>query len=226
MVEKMNKLLIIVPSRLRSANAHRLMTEILKSSREGLPVSLMFAVESNDSSKEDYPQEITVSYSGGSMISTLNEAALDNCDKYDYIGFMGDDVLPRSENWLEIILSELEKNKLSIVYGNDLIHGEGLPTSVFMDSKIIKELGYMALPGAKQLFTDNYWKALGEELGTLSYLPHVILEHMHPLVGKAEYDSVYDESYSEQRWQWDRNIFDQHMSNQFKKDIEKLRNHL
>ena len=43
----------------------------------------------------------------------------------------------------------------------------------------------------KHLYLDNFWKKLGEDLGSLTYLEDVIIEHMHPVAGKAEWDEGY-----------------------------------
>lgn len=214
------KLLLLVPSRERPKNAHRLNNYLNQDKAIYTYFSTVFVLDYDDPSISLYPKNYYL-VSGGNMVKALNEAALFFAPKYQYIAFLGDDTLPQGD-WFKYISNELTKKKNSIVYGNDLIHGERLPTSVFMDSNIINTLGYMAPVNQKQLFVDNYWKALGEELGTLSYLPHVIIEHLHPLVGKAESDHVYEKGYSAQRWQEDQDAFELHMKEQFPLDIKKL----
>jgi hypothetical protein len=81
----------------------------------------------------------------------------------------------------------------------------------------------MAPPNQKQLFVDNYWKALGEALGTLTYLPEVIIEHLHPIAGKAPSDASYELSNSPERWRHDEEAFVTHLNGQHLKDLEKLR---
>jgi hypothetical protein len=49
----------------------------------------------------------------------------------------------------------------------------------------------MVPPNMKHLYLDNFWKKLGEDLGSLHYLEDVIVEHMHPVAGKAEWDEGY-----------------------------------
>ena len=53
----------------------------------------------------------------------LNNAALRYLANADIIGFIGDDVRPRTENWAERIESEYESN--AIIYCNDGWQGEG-----------------------------------------------------------------------------------------------------
>jgi hypothetical protein len=218
----MVSLLIIVPSLKRPQNAHRLLEQINKTTTPEDNVSVCFAVEMDDPTLKEYPKKNVYQVVGGSMVEALNEVASVEADNYDYLAFLGDDTLPH-EGWFDKIILTLQSMKNSIVYGNDLIHGQGLPTSVFMDSNIVRTLGYMAPPNQKQLFVDNYWKALGDDLGTLWYLNDVIIEHLHPLVHKAPSDASYVLSNSPERWRHDEEAFVTHLNGQHLKDLEKLR---
>jgi hypothetical protein len=211
------KLLVIVPSRSRPENAERLLAQVHATAP--YEVDLVFALDEDDPAAKDYPLHNTQIVKGGSMVAALNEVALQNVDRYPYIGFVGDDTLPRGA-WAGRILQALHSTKNSIVYGNDWIHGEGLPTAVFMDSNVIKTLGFMAPPAQKHLFVDNYWKALGDATGTLIYLPDAVIEHLHPLVSKSENDEVYDKVNT--MWGHDHDAFNNHMANNFSEDVRKL----
>lgn len=122
------------------------------------------------------------------MARALNEAAVEHCGGYDYLGFMGDDHRPRTPDWDTAVVRALEREPSSIVYGNDLVQGPNLPTAVFMDARIVRALGRMVPERQVHLFLDNYWKDLGQALGTLRYLPDVVIEHVHPITGKVDWD--------------------------------------
>jgi hypothetical protein len=124
---------------------------------------------------------------------TLNEVATRYCDSWTALGFCGDDHRPRTTDWDTRMLAELDRLGHGIVYGNDLIHGPNLPTAVVMSASIVQTLGYMCPPRLVHMFLDNFWKALAEGAGVLSYLPDVIIEHVHPLAGKAPVDAQYEE---------------------------------
>jgi hypothetical protein len=49
----------------------------------------------------------------------------------------------------------------------------------------------MTFPGCIHLYFDNFVKQLGIDLSALIYLPDVIIEHLHPVAGKAEMDEGY-----------------------------------
>lgn len=108
----------------------------------------------------------------------------------DAFGFMGDDHVPRSPRWdAELYAAAVIPN--GIAYGDDLLQRSNLPTAVLMDAEIVRKLGWLVPPGIKHMYIDNWWRDLGNALGTLRYVDHVVIEHMHPVAGKAEKDEGY-----------------------------------
>lgn len=217
----MNTLRIIVPTRERPQNAYRLLEQIKSTAPADAEISVVFAVDSDDTTLEFYPEDHTVQVTGGTMVKALNEVAVPSSLEYDYLAFLGDDTFPLGD-WYEQLMQELVKSKHSIVYGNDLINGEGLPTAVFMDSSVVRTLGFMAPPAQKHLYVDNFWKALGESLGTLKYRGDVIIEHLHPHGGKAPSDLVYETAYTPERWNHDQTAFVAYMETNFFNDVQRF----
>jgi hypothetical protein len=128
------------------------------------------------------------------MAYPINKAASAIAKKgeYKYFAFLGDDHRPRTAGWDSLLIQAMQKRP-SMAYGNDLLQKERLPTMIAMTSDIVKALDGMVPPKMKHLYLDNFWKKLGEDLGALTYLDHVIVEHMHPSAGKAEWDEGYKE---------------------------------
>jgi hypothetical protein len=112
------------------------------------------------------------------------------CHATTHVGFMGDDHRVRTKGW-DAQLAEAA-GWWGIAYGDDLIQGAELPTSVVMSADIVRVLGHMVPPVLGHLFVDDYWKALGQGIGALTYVPDVVVEHMHPSAGKAELDASYE----------------------------------
>lgn len=138
-----------------------------------------------------------------------------------YIGFMGDDHRPRTAGWDDIFTHALDEMGGGVAYGNDLIQGANLPTHVVMSSTIIAALRGMAPTTLTHLYVDNYWKALGEGIGRLSYLNDVIVEHMHPIAGKAEWDDGYRRVNDGALYQRDANAFTRYCEDEYMlRDIE------
>lgn len=107
------------------------------------------------------------------------------------VGFMGDDHRPRTIGWDAAYLNVLYNLGTGFVYGNDLLQGELIPTQVAMTSDIPQTLGYMVPREFQHLFVDNVWKDWGRGIGKLVYLDDVVVEHLHPLAGKAKSDKNY-----------------------------------
>lgn len=107
------------------------------------------------------------------------------------LGFMGDDHIPRTPEWDIQVSTALSELGTGLVYGDDLLQHERLPTAAFMTKDIIQALGYMVPPEFKHLYVDDWWKEVATRAGCLRYLPEVIIEHLHYLVGKAEKDETY-----------------------------------
>lgn len=119
------------------------------------------------------------------MVATLNYWAVQMAEcglAGEHVGFMGDDHRPRTFGWDARMMQD------AIVYANDLLQGQNLPTQVMMPARWVTALGKMCPETLTHLYVDNYWKELGARVQRLVYLPDVIIEHMHPVAGKAEWD--------------------------------------
>lgn len=154
---------------------------------------------------------------------TLNHFGPEYAKTSRNIGFMGDDHVPRTEGWDVSMTEALDALRVGVVYGNDLYQRESLPTAVAMTSNIVSTLGYMVQPGAIHLFLDNFWLALGRELRRITYLPDVIIEHMHPYFGRATMDDGYAEANSPQTWQHDEWTYNEWVRERMNSDIAALR---
>ena len=156
------------------------------------------------------------------MNGTLNHWANWMAPDYDFICFMGDDHLPITKGW-DTKLAEAIGDKAGIAYGNDLLQGENLPTAVVMSTKIIRALGFMSPPALKHLFLDNFWLAIGKALGNATYLPDVIIEHLHFTNGKAAHDERYAAVNNAEMHNGDEAIFAEYMANEFADAVESVR---
>jgi hypothetical protein len=192
-------LAVVVPTRGRPENAARLARAFEETTASGaLPV---FVADKDDPTLPDYRSLLDTGVisrllisdhtGGGGLCVPLNFAARRYAEVYENVGFMGDDHLPRTHGWDTLILGELDSLEPRIVYGNDLLQGANLPTAVFMQSRMIRALGVMAPQAMRHLYLDNFWKELGERTGSLIYRQDVVIEHLHPVAGKALMDARY-----------------------------------
>lgn len=188
---------MLVPTRGRPQNVVRLQHAFHELNRAD--TQLVLGVDHDDPELDayqgltlrDFTELALVEPAGPGMVGALNQLA----DRYDTeaacLGFMGDDHLPRTEGWDQALCWAIKHQEGGVAYGNDLVHGPNLATAVVMDARIPRELGYMAPPTLRHLYVDNVWLDWGRGIGKLAYGNDVIIEHLHPLVGKAETDERY-----------------------------------
>ena len=218
-------MIYIVPSRGRPQNAADLITAWTDLTYDS---KLVFVLNDDDPTLDAY-MEIVTDDSGyflmrspaRSMVEALNWAALQMTD--DFVGFMGDDHRPRTKFWDSSLETRMKESGALIAYGNDLIQGPALPTAVLLNRRVITANGYMAPPVLRHLYVDNYWRALGEGVGSLMYCGDVVIEHVHPIAGKAEWDDGYarvnaGHMYEQDRAAWDAFVADGSLA----RDIERV----
>jgi hypothetical protein len=170
----------------------------------------LFIIDANDPEHDQYHFEVgaelcmTIENQTRGMAYPINKAAnaIAKQNKYDFFAFLGDDHRPRTAEWDLQLMAAMQRQP-SMAYGNDLLQGKRLPTMIVMTSDIVKALGGMVPPNMKHLYLDNFWKKLGEDLGALTYLDDVIVEHMHPVAGKAEWDEGYKEVNAQEVYSFD-----------------------
>jgi len=203
----MKPMIILVPTRGRPMSATALLAahEALSTSSD-----LLFVIDANDPEHDQYHFEVgaercmTIQNETRGMAYPINKAAsaIVKENKYQYFAFLGDDHRPRTAGWDEILIQAMQKRP-SMAYGNDLFQGHRLPTMIAMTSDIVKALDGMVPPKMKHLYLDNFWKKLGEDLGALTYIDAVVVEHMHPVAGKAEWDEGYKEVNAQEVYSFD-----------------------
>ena len=216
----MKKFLTIVPTRDRNQKSKEFAEEFFKTSTNS---DLVFGLD--DDNELVYERLSGVIYDINPRLrlnGTLNLLANKYCDQYEYICFMGDDHRPRTQDWDVALYESIKDKKYGIAYGNDLIKGHKLPTAVFLDSKIVKQLGYMAPPALTHLYLDDFWRDLGNKIGTLVYSESVVLEHMHYIRGKSELDAIYAEVNSKEMKHKDKDAYEAYLKENFDNDIRKL----
>lgn len=221
-------MLVIVPSRGRPDNVDDLIKSFSLTRRYA---SLLVVVDDDDdmldtyvARSETYPTWAALSVTPRQRLGpTLNDYAVRHAPLYDIIAFMGDDHRPRSPRWDERFATSIARmGGVGLAYGNDLIQGQNLPTAVWMSSCIVEALGYMVPPGMTHLYLDDFWKALGQRLQRLAYVHDVVIEHMHPVAGKAPWDDGYAEVNAGAMYENDGRVFQAYLRSHLNADVDKI----
>jgi hypothetical protein len=204
-------LVVIVPSRGRPAAAHELATTFKRTC--GLRTELVFAIDDDDPERPDYEDLDTLVGPNTTMVEALNRAAAEVLARPRppmAIGFMGDDHRPRTAGWDVDYLAALAERP-GFVYGDDLVQGVRLPTQVAISTQVVRALGHMAPASLRHMYVDDYWRDLGQAAGCITYLPNVIVEHLHPVAGTAAWDDGYRRVNAREVYAHDRQAFEAHM---------------
>ncbi|MFE4857362.1 hypothetical protein [Streptomyces sp. NPDC056670] len=226
----MDDLLVIIPTRGRPQAIPEIMAAW---DATGATAHVLFAVDLDDPQLAGYEVHAEALNGDGRvrfvfgererLVGTLNRQAVKEAAAYRFLGFMGDDHRPRTAAW-DARVRECLSGGPGIVYGNDLLQGELMPTAAAMTSDIVTTLGYMAPPTMVHLCVDLVWKDWGVGMQRITYLPDMVIEHLHPAAGKAQLDEGYEDANSAERVTADATAYYAYRDDgALTADLEKLR---
>jgi hypothetical protein len=218
-------LAVLVPTRGRP-HVVRSVVEAVAATRSRDDTELWFGVDADDPAVLAYYDAVGAAQIGWvrlverpthTMVESLNALAAyrlqGDLPHGSALMFMGDDHRPRTPGWDQTLLDAATgvmdwAPGPGIAYGNDLLQSANLPTQVCIDARIVAELDHMAAPTLTHLYVDNYWRKLGIRADCLRYLPAVVIEHLHPVAGKAAMDAGYERVNSGEMYARDADAFD------------------
>ena len=192
----MSDLLVIVPTRGRPQNAQAFYDSWIANTDD---TNLLFVTDEDDPLLGTYNYRKPMMSRASWMTvppklrlcGALNHAATYFAVDYKYLAFMGDDHRCRTLHWDKMVREAIGDRRVAVVYGNDLLQGEKMPTAVAMTSNIVSTLGYMAPQSLEHLCLDLCWLDWANALDCRIYLDNVVIEHLHPANGKADMDAGY-----------------------------------
>jgi len=207
-------LAVLVPSRGRPGNLRRLVDAIAATAQGDIRIYTY--IDDDDPALGPYLDVLDatgIDYRIGPRV--FYAAAVNDCaaravkDGADFLAMFGDDVLPGTPGW-DQMLTEALNGRLGVAYGSDGLehkHGPDLPTHFVVPAEMYGRLGWIALPTIRHLFLDNVARELGKGLGNFVYLPDVTLTHLHRWARLAPDDQTYREANDKQRRELDRQAF-------------------
>ena len=203
---------ILIPTRNRNAKIERIHNFWFENISNEITTDCIIILDNDDEMNytrlPNFIYEVVNSNGKRGMVYPLNCVACKYFEKYEYIGFWGDDHVPKTKDWNLKMYNILNKNKpYSMVYGNDLLQGKNLPTEIIMDSIFIKDMVNLVDPLLTHLYVDDYWLFIGNYINNIHYLNDVIIEHEHYSVNKSSKDEMYTILNDSQMYSNDCNIF-------------------
>lgn len=186
-----------------------------------------FLVGIDDDDDQEYPQRADTRYfrsPKAQLAVKTNELAALAWDDFSILAQIDDDQWPRTKQWDLAVIEAMTHLGGGLVYPNDGWMGEQTPTVPFWPAAFAKRLGWFYHPDLIHLFCDNVVQDLARALGRVHYLSDVLVEHMHPIVQKSDWDDSYRESNSGEMWAHDEAVFKAYVaSEQFQTDVDRLR---
>jgi hypothetical protein len=228
-VEQVTELGVLVPTRSRPQNLERLVRAWHETGAFG-GADLILGIDVDDARFGGYvdflrahPEVRVIQLDKWApLVPKLNLMATMSAGRYPLLAFMGDDHIPRTPMWAHMLIADHLRPGSGIVYGRDGIQDRRLPTWWSMDGRIIDALGRMVPAPVQHLYCDNAVKKLGERADQLGYDDRILIEHMHPVAGKAEMDAQYVRVNRRQQYDRDQAAFDSWVASGLEQDATLL----
>lgn len=184
--------LVLCPSRSRPGAAREVVASF-EDTRADPGSRIVFVVDADDPTRGHYPNAHLVT-PRGDMGGALRQAAADPALLADAtsIGVVGDDCRFRTPGWDRTLDGWLVDNP-GVAWPDD---GWDHPWSSqekaahwWLSRAVVDAMG--VAPPTHHLFMDDYWAQLGLAAECARYFPDVVVEHLHPMAGKAPNDATY-----------------------------------
>jgi hypothetical protein len=158
------------------------------------------------------------------MVHKLNDIAVKLAPHYDALAFAGDDHLPQTIGWAHRYVEVLGELGTGMVYGDDGYQGRKLSTEWAVTSDAVIALGRMVPADVEHMYCDNSMMDLFGGAGAMRHLPEIRIEHMHPIVGKAETDAQYQRVNHRDQFKRDRRAYESwRHGDVFRTDVAEIR---
>ena len=226
-------IVFICPTRKRPHNVKRLIESFLNKAEKLSNIQFYFYVDSDDletqsligNIQEDNKRNIINFVVGERIIMCEMSNILARMAPRDsLLFFCGDDVVCNTLGWdtiVRTIFLNLPKDKIALLFGDDGINGPKLATHFFVHKNWIDALGHMTPSIFTGDWADNWVSSTASRIGRMYYNEKLKLTHMHPTIGKAEFDDTYIEKYQRDRLSKPMNFFNKH-ADLWLEDVEKL----
>ncbi|MDN3505378.1 MAG: hypothetical protein P0S95_07375 [Rhabdochlamydiaceae bacterium] len=156
-----------------------------------------------------YPHLTCYFGNNNNKIEAVN-ADIDKFPSFKVLLLASDDMIPLEQNYDEHIVNSMTQyfpDLDGVLHYNDGFWGEGLNTLSIMGKKYFDRFGYIYHPGYKSVFCDNEFTIVSRNLHKVKYIDKILIEHQHPLNGKAPQDALYIQNDANEYNQHDKQLF-------------------
>ena len=179
----------ILPSRSRPHNIARLLRAYIET---GASTSVWLRIDDDDPVVKAYSanhRNWSVTIGRRKPISDIYAEAFDRFKNASFFGFLADDVVPKTDKWDTRLIEVASSDGMACPSGGHEDYS-GAPHFV-LGGDLVREVGWLALPGLDRLYIDTVWQNIAEFKGVLRHVPEVVLLHKHFSNGGALMDETY-----------------------------------
>jgi hypothetical protein len=195
------KIALLAPVRDRPLGIHNFYDSVVKNTKDPSNLTVVFGVDEDDkigldavASLPGTLNHLTAVYSNSKMGpgTTKRWNHLLSYVKADVYGPGSNDSVFSPFGWDDMVREAFLTwpDRIGLVYGNDIIHGEEMSTHFFLSSSWVNALGHYVLEEMHHYFVDIWNMDLAKQLGRLKYIPEFITDHQHSSHGKRPLDEV------------------------------------
>lgn len=137
-----------------------------------------------------------------------------------FYGLICDDEYVYTPGWDLTLIEACQPHHIS--FGNDgWQSGRRQHGYVTWSGDLVREVGFLSLPGLWHWFHDDVWESIARALDLNRFCKDVRVEHKHYRAGKSEHDATYRLGSS--RRESDAKIFAEWYNNEFPELVERLK---
>lgn len=113
----------------------------------------------------------------------------------DILHMGSDDIRFRTPGWDDMVRSVVAEfpDRIVFVYGDDGIHDQKMGTHGFITREWYETVGRFTPPYFPCDYADTWLNDVARRVGRSVYIPGMLIEHLHPIAGKAEWDTTHQE---------------------------------
>lgn len=196
---KLEKLLIIHPSRGRPAMALAHASDLIRNTTGAFRFHYVFSLDADDPQLADYTHRFIgfpyrcerIIAENRKVIEAINRAAAQLADE-DLIFNMSDDIASTT-GWDERLKAFVETipSPQYLVLPVDMYNGQNVPVIQMMSAALYRRLGYLLPPMYDSMYADNDLLESCYRLRVVFPCRGLGFEHLHPSAGKGQWDETY-----------------------------------
>lgn len=141
-----------------------------------------------------WPKEFVVVTGVRARLRASANEMFNNYPNESWYGLLADDVVPRSDYWDQQLVQAATPDKISYAPDPAAIAANKFSMShPCVGGDLVRLVGWFGCPVVDHFGVSTFWQTLHHQLGWNGAVA-AVLEHAHPVYGKAEMDSTYLES--------------------------------